>query len=270
MSARRWRGAIAIACLGLWLPGGLAATAWAGVPHEVVESLGAAEQAYARGDNAAAVEAYRAVLRAGWESASLYYNLGSACHRAGEQGWAIAYLEQARRLAPRDADIRHNLALARRGAKQGAPQLETSWLLGLLAGMLDSVSPAGSVRLFLAGVWIAAFALAAAGWTGPALRRWGRRLVLASLLFLGAGLGLLALKGYQARSAPGGVVVAAEAEVRSGPLRGETVRFVLPAGTLVHLGRSAEGWREVWLSTEMRGWVSADELAALAPPRWRP
>jgi tetratricopeptide (TPR) repeat protein len=262
---------LALACLTLWVPGWVSPAYAASMPARIVEAARTAEAAYADGDYPRAIAAYREVLNAGYFSGSLYYDLGSACHRSGEQGWAIAYLEEARRLSPRDADIRHNLALARGGARADAPQLQTSWLLDLLASLLDAAAPFEVMRGLLIAVWAAALTGAAVAWLPDgSLRRGLRRVAFVALIAVGLAAAGLALKAYQVHSAASGVVVADETEVRSGPLASETVQFVLHGGTLVHLGRNTGAWRELRLSDEMRGWVPVDAVLALRAPRWFP
>lgn len=256
------------ACALLLVAGSLAGASR--LPESVIADLRAAEEAYAAGEYERAASSYREVLAAGWESASLYYNLGSACHRMGERGWALAYLESARRMAPRDPDIRHNLALVRRASQEGGLQPESSWLLLLLSGLLDALTPAGAIGFLLVSLWLIAIAFVARGWLAGAAARWARRALLGALCLGVAAGGLLALKAYQVHSAPGGVVVARQTEARSGPLASETVRFALPAGTLVHLGRATGEWREIRLSGDMRGWVPSEAITELRRPHWWP
>ncbi|MFC1572750.1 hypothetical protein ACFL6M_04035 [Candidatus Eisenbacteria bacterium] len=239
-------------------------------PQSVVERIRDGEAAYEAGRYEEAVSAYRQALSSGWHSSALYYNLGCACFKAGSLGWAVAYLEEARRLAPRDASIRHNLRVASSRVRDRLPEENTSRLLALLSQILDGYAPSDAIAALLVLVWVAAVALVMR-WLGRGLLstagRWGLWLVAALLILCVAGI---LLKAYQVSSAPSGVIVAEEAQVHSGPREGETVQFVLHAGTLLHLGRDAGDWREVWLSDEMRGWVPSSAVAALSQPVWLP
>ncbi|HTO93958.1 MAG TPA: tetratricopeptide repeat protein [Bacteroidota bacterium] len=87
----------------------LAAPAYAESPQAM---LAAADQLYQQGKFAEAREAYGAILSGGYESATLYYNLGNACYKSGAIPSAIVNYERARRLAPGDDDLRHNLQIA--------------------------------------------------------------------------------------------------------------------------------------------------------------
>ncbi|MCK4412453.1 MAG: hypothetical protein KAY32_02795 [Candidatus Eisenbacteria sp.] len=246
------------------------ARAAAAVPQRVAESLQAAEQAYAQERYSAALAAYREVLASGWSSASLYYNLGCAAQRAGRLGWAVAYLEEARRRAPRDPDIRHNLRIVSGQVRDRRPPGDASWVLEALAALLDAYAPADALRSTLAAFWLAALLLAVHWLLGPRARRITRRVLAPALGLLLISLIGLALKAYQVESAPAGVVVADEVEVRAGPRNEETVQFVVHAGTLLDVGRSTENWREVWLGEEMRGWVPESAVTEFSAPCWRP
>ncbi len=251
------------------------AEAWAeargeSAPHGVVQALQNARQAFESENYDEALAEYRALLDAGWVSAGLYYNLGCAAYRAGEPGWAVAYFEEARRLSPRDGDIRHNLRQVRSRLQDRLPDQRPSWLLGAMAGVLDAFAPADLVRWALGAFWIFTL-LVAAQWLGP--RSWRRvaRGALRGLLIVAAVLvAALALKLYQMQTAPSGVVVAEEVQVLTGPREGETVQFVLHAGAMLHLGRQTGEWREAYLGEDMRGWVPKAKVTELHGPRWRP
>lgn len=247
---------------------GLAAAA--SPPQRVAELVKAAEVAYENGEYEEAIRAYRMVLESGWTSSALYYNLGCACYRVGMAGWSVAYLEEARRLAPRDPEIRHNLRIVSAGVRDRLSEEESSWILDALTGALDAYAPADAVRALVALFWGGALALAARQLLRRRARVWATRaLALLAILAVLVSTGLL-LKAYQIHSAPSGVVVAEEIAVLSGPREGETAQFALHAGTLLYLGRTAGEWREVWLSAEMRGWVPAESITQLRSPRWIP
>jgi len=249
---------------------GASAAAPASPPAPIVEALQRGERAYAANEYEVALASYREVLQGGWVSPALYYNLGCSAHKAGEVGWAVAYFEEARRLAPRDAEIRRNLKLASARARDRLPEQEGSWVLETLSAVLDGYRPADAVRLLLGIVWVGSLVLAGR-WL---LSGWARR--VAGWALSGVGVLLLAaligtaLKAYQVHSQPSGVVVAEEVGVHAGPRAEETVQFALHAGTLLQVGRSTGAWREVWLSDDMRGWLPANAVAQLRPPRWSP
>src|SRR5262245_49772229 len=77
-----------------------------------VQAYNQGNQLYARKDYAGAATAYRQALSGGHD-ARADYNLGNALFKSGRIGEAIAEYRRAYALAPRDPDIRTNLAFAR-------------------------------------------------------------------------------------------------------------------------------------------------------------
>jgi tetratricopeptide (TPR) repeat protein len=260
---------IGLLCGALALAGGSLAVA-ATPPAAVVAALREAETAYTQGDFAPALEGYRRVLATGWTSASLYYNLGCAAQKVGETGWAIAYFEDARRWAPHDPDIRHNLTLTLAQARERGAQESASPLLDAIAGLLDRFAPADAVTVLALALWIGASTLLGGWFLRDPARAWARR-ARPWVGGLGAlAIALLLIKVYQIHSAPSGVIVEGQVGVRVGPSDSETVQFALHSGTFVRVGRHAGGWVEVALTPEMRGWVPQTAVQGLSAPRWSP
>ena len=72
-----------------------------------------ANRAFQKGDFAAAIELYESVLKENFFSAKLYNTLGTAYHESGKTGKPILFFERAQLLDPADADLLHNLEIAR-------------------------------------------------------------------------------------------------------------------------------------------------------------
>ncbi|OQA00353.1 MAG: hypothetical protein BWY70_00730 [Bacteroidetes bacterium ADurb.Bin408] len=71
-----------------------------------------AQKAYADGQYHYAIELYDSILKQGYTSAALYYNIGNAYFKTNQMPYAIWYYEKARKLAPGDESINFNLNLA--------------------------------------------------------------------------------------------------------------------------------------------------------------
>jgi tetratricopeptide (TPR) repeat protein len=138
---------------------------------------------YAQRDYAGAAAAYAQALAAG-PNASAHYNLGNAQFKSGKIGQAILHYRRARFLAPRDADVRANLAFAR---SYRVDKVLTAQ--GPVATALDAAFHRLSRReaALATAILFALGALALAAWI---VRRWTAALA-ASLAF-----GLLALYGF--------------------------------------------------------------------------
>ena len=59
-----------------------------------------------------AIVKYESILKDGYESAELYYNLGNAYYRSEQLGKSIWAYSNALDIAPRNRDVAHNLAIA--------------------------------------------------------------------------------------------------------------------------------------------------------------
>lgn len=89
------------------------ARVWAAHPSENLTQWGEWEGAKNLFDSQRFQEALQALQEKPLESPNYYYNLGTVYYKLTQIGPAIAYLEKANRLRPRDSDIQHNLSIAR-------------------------------------------------------------------------------------------------------------------------------------------------------------
>src|SRR5262245_10878323 len=102
---RRSGGALAaLAFLLLGLTGSMAFSAES--PAAAFEQ---ANRLYEQGKFAEAAAAYEQLIHSGHRSAALFYNLGNAWFKAGQQGRAIAAYRQAEKWNPRDPNLNFNL-----------------------------------------------------------------------------------------------------------------------------------------------------------------
>ena len=72
-----------------------------------------ANQAYANENYEEAISKYQSILKEGYESTSVYYNLGNSHYKLNNVGPSVYYFEKALKLDPNDADVTNNLAYAR-------------------------------------------------------------------------------------------------------------------------------------------------------------
>jgi tetratricopeptide (TPR) repeat protein len=254
-----------VVVLGLFIATALASSrASGGVPEAARGDFDRGNGLYGEGRYMEALAAYREILVSGYASTELYLNLGNAAYKAGDPGWAIYYYTLAQRSAPRDPDIRSNLNLVRREALGDEPAMKRSTLLDAAARLRDTISSATAARTSSVLLWIACGALVLS-WTSRLRGRAGqlRWIVLWCLV---AATTIASVKWAEEALFLDAVTVqpaAAHAE----PSEGATVEFRLPPGSPVNLGRRTPGWREVIVSSSLRGWVPDANVAALASPR---
>ncbi|MFO1499147.1 MAG: tetratricopeptide repeat protein, partial [Verrucomicrobiota bacterium] len=212
---------------------------------------------YEQGKYAEAATAYEALIQH-TPSSALYFNLGNAYFKKGEPGEAIACYLLARRLDPRDPDIRANLRFARDSVGTRSPKAGRldRWLALFT---MNELTVASAVVVWL---WFGLLALA------YIRRDWAKSLrssqvlvgILAALMVIWQAVAMRQRIG--AREA---VVISKEAVIRYGPFEEAQSFYTLHAGSeLVLLNRKGD-WLNVSDSASRAGWVQSRQVKVLPP-----
>lgn len=234
------------------------------VPAALADSntLQTANALYSNGRYAEAIRAYETLVDQGVDDAALYYNLGNAYYQSGDLGHAILNYRRAEQLAPRQADIQHNLALARQQTGTAAPTVPTTFV----ASYLTTIAPTltlNETAVIALGLWTAVCGLV---W---AIRRQesGKRrtalqysLVPVSLLLL---LAVFTLGGrlHTANQLPNAVLIAQTADLHSGPGAQFASDTQLSGGAEVTLYQTRGDWSQIGLpGSATRAWVAAPDV----------
>lgn len=204
-------------------------------------------------DYAAAIAKYEELIDQRGPSPDLLYNLGLAESAAGQLGPAIANLERARVLAPRDPEIRAALTEARDQA--GVPAPAAAWY----AKVTDLASPLEWAYLGLGGAALAALAFFLFGiWPR---RRW--TLTPAAFGLVVAGFAF-ASSYLSSRALDHAIVVKDGAVVRLSPFEGAEALFSLPAGESIAVERRQGDYEYVEAREGAAGWVRSSTVTPLA------
>ena len=210
-----------------------------------------ANDEFAAGRFAEAVELYQSIARGGETSAALFYNLANAHYRAGQLGEAILNYERALALDPRHPEAIANLRLVRDKAR--ALELKRSAVDRLVGrGTPTQYSVAAAI-----GFWAFAFALAA---LLLARRRSSSLVALAIVGFLMLSLSVAAL--YSREQGPNGqsvaIVTAGSIEARLATAESAGTVLALPAGSEIKILSTRGGWSYAELPNDLRGWIPAN------------
>lgn len=218
--------------------------------------FGAANRDYAAGKFAEAANLYEIILQHGGVSPSLLFNAGNAEFKAGHLGKAIAAYRRAELLAPRDAELRANLAFVRNQV-QGPTLRESSWQKWVGTLTLNEGA------LLTAVLFWTLFALLALRQLKPALApkfRTATRLVLTLTIFSGAILGLQAANHFNSSVA---VVTVADATARSGPFDDAQSVFTSRDGAELKVLDQHDDWVQVANNAGKIGWLNKKQVAVL-------
>ena len=227
--------------------------------------------AYLRGDYAAAVAAYEQLDRQQIVSAELAFNLGNAYFRQGQLGRAIWCWERALAIDPDQDDARYNLDQARKveGTRvhdklEGAER-DPTWVRAV-----SQLGAAAETGLFVA-LYVAFF-------LALGLRLRARRQVspdeesahasawtaLAAILGAGAALAGLLLIGRVAMDRmPSGIVLGDQADVKEGADPNYKTSFQVHAGLRVRLLDRDQDWVRIRLANGLEGWVRDRDVGRL-------
>jgi len=254
--ARAGRGGAALGALllGFWLASATTSAAAA----DPVRLSAEGNQAYTAGDLDTAMARYREAA-AVTDDADVHYNLGNAYARRGELGRAVASYRRALRRAPRDGDLRANLALVRSRAADRDLSAAAPGPAAALSGAVGRLTVDEWAALLAVLVWALAGGVAAAWWRGrtsPGLRRLLLGLTAAFLIVAA----VTALRWYDERVVDHAVVVADREVLRSGPDATFPEVLTVSDGLELRIEARRGDWCQVGLGGDWRGWLPARAL----------
>jgi tetratricopeptide (TPR) repeat protein len=216
---------------------------------------------YIEGDYTKAISEYEKILKTGYHSAELYYNLGNACFRDGQLGLAVANYIRAKRLAPRDEDIRVNLEFARRFAIDKIEVTEETILLDYINRFFDSFSLneittlAIILYILTAAVILVRFIYRRIYIYTPVV------VILLALFFFSAVFTAVKLeRDVLTRT---GVVLDRQAEVKNGPGDDFSNQFTAHAGLMFRIEREESGYFLVNFENRLKGWILKEAIAEI-------
>ena len=223
---------------------------------DVAVDFAAANKLYAEGKFTEAALLYEASLKTGAQSPALWFNAGNAEFKSGHLGKAIAAYRQATLLAPRDAELRANLAFVRNQV-QGATLRESRWQNWVSTLTLNEGA------CLTAGLFWLLLGLLAVRQIRPALvpkLQTATRILVGLTIFSATVLGLQAANHFQTSVA---VVTVADATARSGPFDEAQNVFPVRDGAELKVMSQHDGWVQVGNNTGKIGWLSQKQVTVL-------
>lgn len=212
-----------------------------------------ANAAYSAGHFKEARELYESILSAGFESTELYLNLGNACFRLKEYGWARLFYEKSKHLDPFNPDSFANLELVRSYSPDKITILpQISVKMAFLNGLafiktwpfIVFLIVISAITLFIVFRWIENGVL---GW---------KKYVYVTLLVFTLSLQILTgIWVYLEATTLMGVVVVNTAEARSEPVDSGSTLFTLHQGTLLFIENEYKDWIFARLENGNTGWI---------------
>lgn len=209
-----------------------------------------------------AVGDYESALGLGFESGPLYYNLGNAYFKNGDLGKAILNYLRARRLTPRDADLKSNLDYARSLIKGGVIVPGRNWFEKTFFKVAYSFSLHESTLMCTILYFAASIFIILAVMARP-LRRVCARISWIISVLLVIGLFLFYAQFYKVAVQKEAVVLVKSTDAKFEPFDDATAFFTLNEGECVAVTASEGGWVKVKRPDGRQGWIKESDTEFL-------
>ena len=209
----------------------------------------------------AAANKYESIVRNGYESGEIYFNLGNAYFKSGKIQQAILNYERAKRFIPGDDDLQFNIALANVQLIDKVEPIPEIFIYQWIDAMLTIFSldtlivmmyilfigTLGSFTLFL-------FA------RSYEQRRYSLLTGMVLALLLVIGIGNYSVQSYRESNTEFAVVMTDVANIKSAPDRSGNDLFVIHRGLKVQVLDSVNKWRKIRLADGKVGWIPEEEI----------
>ncbi len=217
---------------------------------------------YENADYEKAASLYEDLLEKDMVSPEVFYNLGNSFFKLKQIGRAIVNYERAQRLAPRDKDIRLNLKLARSMTVDKIEMPERGFIVKLVLFPYEMMSvdelTAVSSLIFLAIISILIFSIFFIQKRVSLFYSAGTLAILLIIfsIFLVSKLRAEVFTRHA-------VIISKKVDVRSGPKKDYLLQFTLHEGTGLRIVEERQGWYEIDLSRDLKGWLPNDSVEVI-------
>jgi len=220
----------------------------------------AANRLYEQSNFKSAAAAYQKLIDQGVESSVVYFNLGNAWYKAGQNGRAVSAYLNAERLAPRDPSIRYNLGFVRSKVNVGTVSTGT-----LLQRALRHLSVNEWTLCAAVTIWTALLLLTVAEFR-PAWRSALRSYLVIATIAATVLTATAAAAIYDRNHVRIAVVIVPDAVVRYGPLEESKSFYNLRDGAEVRLlqEQPQSPWAKIEDSAGRQGWLKRDQVISAA------
>ncbi|MCK5504411.1 MAG: tetratricopeptide repeat protein [Thermodesulfovibrionia bacterium] len=211
---------------------------------------------YEEGKYDDAIDEYSKLLARGVEGGNLYYNLGNSYFKKGELGKAILYYEKAKRLVPRDSDLKSNYKFA--GSQIEYDVSGSSTTRYERAFSIFNMLTVNEMTVLLSAVFTLAVLFLIKRLFITVAGRYSILFMAVSLIvFVLIAVPLFYRVSLLDKEA---IVMSRSPEALFEPLDNATAHFTLYEGMKVHMLQSKKDWYKVKRADGKVGWVRARDI----------
>ncbi len=220
-----------------------------------------ANQLYQQSEFQAALGHYQAILKSGYESGPLYYNMGNCYYKLNDVAHAILNYERALKFMPNDEDLKTNLALTQLNVVDQITPRPNFILFRIVSGFLFLI-PQSVLFLLLAITYIIAMTALIARLISRhrSIRQISTKISLFSAFICILFFLMLFGQWQTEKTCIEGIIMAPSVAVKGSPGDSGVDVFTLHTGTKVRLDQTTGGWTEIILEDGKVGWVKKEVL----------
>jgi hypothetical protein len=235
----------------------LASMSWAQTSEDVFSR---GNELYRAAKYEDAIKEYELIIKQGYSSAGLYYNLGNAYYRNEQLAQAILSYERAAQLRPNDPDIIHNLRLVYLKTIDRIEPVPEMFFIQWMRAIGSLISPEKVQFIFIIS-WILLFGSLAAMYLilRPDFIRIVRIMFFVSLASVILWAAMLGIQSFQETTQDKAIITAQIVTAKSSPDNNSVDAFVIHEGVKVKLTDSVADWVKITLADGKVGWIPSDQ-----------
>ena len=212
---------------------------------------------YEMGQYDKAVTEYKNILRDGYDSGPLEYNLGNAYFRIGDLANAILSYERAKRIVPRDADLKANYRFARAEVRGDVLDKRGIWNWRPLKVYSESLT-INELILILSGTYIVVLLIITVSFYRPWILR---KFSIVTFLLIISFMGNLYIAWHKTNLVgKEAIVLDSEIQSKFAPIDSATKFFNLYKGMNIIVLGEKSGWYKVKRSDGKIGWIKKEQV----------
>ncbi len=225
-----------------------------------------AGNSYEKRDYQTAAKVYNSLIKRGYESGPLYFNLANTYYKLGRKGEAILFYEKAKQLMPGDADLRSNLEFALRSVDEGHPGWQRELYESIVSvSSLENLIILSSSLFFIVTIFLSLvflFPMRFREQPSGKLKSWclGTFIGIATIFVFSLSLTIITGLDHQNQRA---VAVQSGGEVKFEPNLQSTTYYHLIEGSRVRILEEKQGWKLIQRRDGKLGWIENKFLAGI-------
>jgi len=216
---------------------------------------------YAKAQYKEALAAWQQIVKEGYQSAAVYYNIGNADYRLDDIPSALLYFEKAHKLAPADEDINVNIRFANLKTTDKIDETPDFFISKWWHGFILSFTVNGVALASILLVLAASGSLIIYFFTNSVTVK--KLSFYCALLLVFIGLIDIGIASSQVNYFDGhkqAIIFTSTVNVKSGPIEKSNILFVLHEGTKVNLLNNVNGWVRIKLANGNEGWLKVGDV----------